>query len=255
MLILGSLFLEDSKVKNSLIVFKPSFQILFKDKVNLTLAFIPVFIGVVLYGLLGTWLFGTLVEQGTKWIEELSGSGAVGGVFTWILGAIFTVILYFVVSWTFVLIITILASPFNDMLSRRVEKISKGQELETFAASFAIIGSTFIMTLGNEIKKVSFILILSLVAFSLGYIPLLTPISILISVLLLAIGFVDYSWSRHNIPFKNCFSDVKKNIINYSFGGGFFFILVTIPIVNLIVSSWATSYFTLLWVRNNESGH
>jgi CysZ protein len=241
-------------VRNSLIVFKPSFQILFKDKVNLTLALIPMLIGIMLYAFIGTWLFGSLVDQGTKWITELTGSGTAGGIFTWILAAIFTVILYFVVSWTFVLLITILASPFNDMLSRRVERISKEQDLETFAASFAIIGSTFIMTIGNEIKKILFILILSLVSFSLGYIPLLTPLSIMISVLLLAIGFIDYSWSRHSIPFASCFSDVRKNLINYSFGGGFFFLLITIPIVNLIVSPWATSYFTLLWIKNNEPG-
>ena len=139
------------------------------------------------------------------------------------------------------------------MLSRRVEKISKGEQLESFSASFSIIGTTFIMTLGNEIKKILFILILSLVAFAFGYIPLLTPLSIFISVLLLAIGFIDYSWSRHNIPFKSCVGDLKKNILNYGFGGGFFFILISVPVINLIVSPWATSYFTLLWLENNES--
>lgn len=242
-------------MRNSLIVFKPSFQSLFRDKVNLTLAAIPVLIGMIIYILLGTWLYGSVIEQGTKWVNELTGSGTTAGIFAWLLGAILTILMYFIVSWTFVLIITVLASPFNDMLSRRIEKLTKGEELESFAASFAIIGTTFIKTLGNEIKKIIFILVLSLLAFAFGYIPILTPVSILISVLLLAIGFVDYSWSRHSIPFRSCVSDVKKNLINYSFGGGFFFILISVPIINLIVSPWATSYFTLLWLKNNEYSH
>jgi uncharacterized protein involved in cysteine biosynthesis len=65
-------------------------------------------------------------------------------------------------------------------------------------------------------------------------------------------GFVDYSWSRHNIKFKDCLKDIRGHIFGYSLGGVFFFVLVSIPIINLIVSPLATSYFTLLWLENNE---
>lgn len=239
-------------LKDALVSFKPSVQNIFSDKVNFILALIPILIGIILYILLGSWVFGSLMEQGSAWIEELTGEGTTGSILTYIAGIILAALLYLIVSWTFVLIVTVVASPFNDMLSRRTEKKMKGEELESFSASFTIIGSTFFKTIFNELQKISFILILSLLAFTLGYIPLLTPVSLIITVLLLAVGFVDYSWSRHNIPFKMCFTDLKSNLVNYGFGGAFFFVLISIPIINLIVSPWATSYFTMLWVRNNE---
>ncbi len=239
-------------LKDALVSFKPSVQNIFQDKINFILALIPIIIGIVLYVLLGSWVFGSLMEQGNAWIEGLTGEGATGSILTVIAGIILSVLLYLIISWTFVLIVTVVASPFNDMLSRRTERKMKGEELESFAASFAIIGSTFFKTIFTEIQKISFILVLSLLAFAMGYIPLLTPISLIITVLLLAVGFVDYSWSRHNIPFGMCFKDLKSNFLNYGFGGAFFFVLISIPVVNLIVSPWATSYFTMLWVKNNE---
>ena len=92
-------------------------------------------------------------------------------------------------------------------------------------------------------------IILSLI---FGYIPILTPISILITVLLLAMGFIDYSWSRHDISFSDCKIDLRRNFLSYAIGGGVFMVIVSVPIINIIVPSLATSYFTVLWIKNNE---
>ena len=239
-------------MKNSLISFSPSIKNITKDRVNFILAVIPVVIGIILYMFLGSWVYGTLMDQGRLLIESYISSGSLGEVVYWLVATIFTIVLYFLVNWTFVLIITILSSPFNDMLSSRIEKKLQGRELESLGSSFSYIAKNFLLTLVTEIKKVTFIIILSLVSFVFGYIPLLTPISIFISVMLLAIGFIDYSWSRHEVNFKDCLSDLRKNVVNYGIGGAFFFILISIPIVNLVVSPWATSYFTTLWIKNNE---
>ena len=240
-------------IKNSLSAFKPSVHNIFKDKVNFILALIPIMIGVILYITLGAWVYGSLMDQGRALIEQYISEGALGSFVYYIVATIFTILLYFVINWTFVLIVTVMASPFNDLLSSRTEKKLRGEKLDSFTESMNIIGSTLIKTLFNEIKKVSFILVLSLISFVLGYVPLLTPFSLLITVLLLSVGFIDYSWSRHRISFASCVGDLRRNLISYGFGGTFFFILVSIPIVNLIVSPWATSYFTILWIKNNES--
>lgn len=242
-------------MRNSLSSFKASIDNIFSDRVNLILAIIPIVIGIVLFTVFGSWVYGSLMDQGQAYIEHYVSEGSMGKIVYYLVATILTIMLYFVINWTFVLIVTILASPFNDMLSSRTEKKLKGEELESFSESFVKITKNFILTIFNEIKKVGFILILSVISFVLGYIPLLTPISVFITVLLLAIGFLDYSWSRHNIVFKSCLNDVRKNLLNYSLGGGFFFVLVSIPVINLIVSPWATSYFTILWVKNNERRH
>ena len=240
-------------IQNSLKAFKPSIQNIISDRVNFILALIPIIIGILLYIFLGAWIFGSLMDKGRTLIEQYVSQGTLGSFAYYIVATIFTVLLFFIINWTFVLIVTVLASPFNDILSSRTEKKIKGEELNTLAESMSIIGSTMFKTLFNEIKKVSLILILSLASFILGYIPLLTPISVVITVLLLAAGFVDYSWSRHRISFSSCVGDLRRNLVGYGFGGAFFFILVSIPIINLVVSPWATSYFTVLWVKNNES--
>jgi len=197
--------------------------------------------------------YGTVMAEGKALIDQYITGDTLSGIVYYLVAAIFTIMLYFLINWTFVLIISLISSPFNDMLSSRVEKIHRGQALDSFGESFTKIGSKFFSTIFNEIKKIIFIVVLSLISLVFGYIPLLTPLSVLITVLLLAIGFIDFSWSRHKLSFGSCFNDIRKHFLGYSFGGGFFFILISVPIVNLIVSPLATSYFTILWIKNNES--
>lgn len=239
-------------IKNAVTSFKPAFANIFRDKVNFTLTAIPVFIGIILFILIGSWVYGDLMEQARSMVTQYVSEGAVGSFITYITMMIMTVLLYFVFSWTFVLIVAVISSPFNDVLSSRTEKILKGEELDTLVESFSLVGKGFVSTIFNEIKKVTFIILLSLLSLVFSFIPLLTPISVFITVLLLAVQFVDYSWSRHGLTFKSCFKDMKSNFVDYGLGGGFFFLLVSIPIINLIVPPVATSYFTILWVKNNE---
>lgn len=232
--------------------FSPAYQLILKDKVSLLLALIPILIGLALYIFVGQAYFSTLIEYGQSYIEKNLSDGTFGQVLYYLVVAVLTVALYFIVNWTFVLVLSIIASPFNDLLSSRIEKVYLGKELPSLGESFQGMFQEVIHTVFNEVKKMTLILVLSLLAFVIGYIPLLTPISIFITVILLAAGYVDYSWSRHNMPFKECRSDISGNIFSYGIGGFFFMIIVSIPIINIIVPSLATSYFTILWVKNNE---
>lgn len=239
-------------IQNALTSLKPAVKNILGNKVNTFLALIPVFLGILIYIFLGAWVYGTVMAEGKALIDQYITGDTLSGIVYYLVAAIFTIMLYFLINWTFVLIISLISSPFNDMLSSRVEKMHRGEKLDSFGESFTIIGSKFLSTIFNEIKKIAFILILSIVSLVFGYIPLLTPLSVLITVLLLAIGFIDFSWSRHRLSFGSCFNDLRKHLVGYSFGGGFFFILISVPIINLIVSPLATSYFTILWIKNNE---
>lgn len=240
-------------IKNAVTTFKPAFGNVFRDKVNFILTAIPIFIGILAYALLGTWVYGSVMTEGKALIDQYVSEGSLGSIVYYFVALILSVLLFFIVNWTFVLLVSVVSSPFNDVLSRRTEKIMKGENLETLVESFTLVGQNFVATIFNEIKKVAFILILSIVAMVFGYIPILTPLSVVITVLLLAVQFVDYSWSRHGLTFGSCLKDMKSNLIDYGLGGGFFFLLVSVPIINLIVPPVATSYFTILWVKNNES--
>src|SRR5690606_12579225 len=147
--------------------------------------------------------------------------------------------------------ISVIASPFNDMISSRIEKIINGQPLPSLGPAFNSIFKDIFFTIFNEIRKLSVIFLVTIFALVLNFIPLLTPISLFLTVLLVAVAYLDYSWSRHNMILKACLKDVSGNFLTYAVGGAFFFFLISIPVLNLLVPSWATSYFTMVWVKNN----
>lgn len=240
-------------LKPALTSVNPAIKSITKNKVNLLLASIPVVLGIIIYWLLGSWIYETVMSYGNQLIEQYVSKDSWGAVLYNIAAVLMGVMLFFFVNWTFVLVVTLLASPFNDLLSSRIEKQLLGQEILPLGPSFKLLIGKIFYTLFNEIKKISFIIILSAFSFTFGYIPILAPIGVFIAVLLLSVEFLDYSWSRHDLRFRDCLKDLKGNVLGYSLGGGFFFMLVAVPILNLAVPALATSYFTVLWVKNNRA--
>ena len=219
---------------------------------NLILTLFPIVVGIILYVLMGRYILSEGMSYGNALISEYLSNDTASGVLSFIVATLLSILLFFFVNWTFVLILSIIASPFNDMLSSRIEKLLRSEKPQNLKESIGQIIKRIGGVIFTELKKVIVILILSLLAFVFGYIPVLTPLSVLISVLLLAISFLDYSWGRNDWTFQDCKRDVLKNILSYSLGGGFFMIVVSIPFVNIIVPPLATSYFTILWLKNNE---
>lgn len=221
---------------------------LFGNKVNFILAMIPVVIGVLVYVLLWNWLFNGLLPQGQAWVSTYFSSDTMGDIIYYLLVGLVSVVMYLVVSWTMVLIISLIASPFNDLISSRIEKLARGEEPIKIEEGIKKMMAKLVGTLFNELKKVLMILLFTVIALVLNLIPILVPVGLLITSILFAIQFVDYSWSRHDIPSKKCFQNAKKNWIPYSISGFGFLFLSTIPVVNLFLPSYATSYYTVLWL-------
>lgn len=239
-------------IKNALTSLKPASQQILKDKINILLALVPIIIGILIYYFMGTWIYGTVMEQGQVMIKDYVSEGMLGDFVYYIVAAILTIMMYFLVNWTFVLIVSAIASPFNDMLSTRIENKLEGKKPQTLQQSFGQIVKNLTKTVVNELKKISFIFGLSLLVLVFGFFPILTPLSVFISVLLLSIQFLDYSWARHDLSFGACVKDIRRHIVGYALGGAFFFVIVSIPVINLIVPPLATSFFTILWMKNSE---
>lgn len=165
------------------------------------------------------------------------------------------VLLYYIINLTFIMVISVIASPFNDLLSARIEKQYLGKKLPNFSESMKLVSGNFIKTIFTEIKKITIILGISVLIVFTGFFPFFAPVSIILGAMVLSIEYIDFSWSRHSLEFKDCKKDFKKNVFSYSFGGLFFMILITIPLLNIVVPCLATSYFTILWVKNNENSH
>jgi CysZ protein len=220
-----------------------SFNIYKKDKLIILLSLVPIIIGLAFYYYLGNIFYGDLLNLGNEYLKTSVGNDKLGSVLTWIFTAVLTVALFFLVNWTFVLFVSIVASPFNDLISGRVEKALMGK-IEDSVDSDRFF-KKFFKIIFNEAKKISLILVLSLIAFIIGlFFP---PLAFIISAMLLAISFLDYSWSRKDLAFGECVSDVKGSFLNYMLSGCAFMGLISIPIVNLFVLPYAIVYYSVLY--------
>lgn len=232
--------------------FGKALSIMFRDKVILLLSLIPIVVGSLVYFFAGQWLYSDFLKMGRGWIEQSLGSGSLTSILYYLLVVLVTIALYFVISWTFVIVVSIFAAPFNDIISSRVERIIGGKQPTSFNESFkrmlGRIGKIFV----NEIKKIIFIIVLNSLAFVLSFIPILVPVSMAISAILMGVAFIDYSWSRHEWSFANCFSDLRRSLIPYTLGGGIFLAIISVPFVNLLAYPYGIVYFTVLFSEKNR---
>jgi len=227
--------------------FPLAFKMIFKDPINLLLSLFPTGIALALYFL----SINTIYRNSDRFITMFRGyvyTSDQADIFAKVLTAVLILFIFLIMSWTFIILVGIIAAPFNSMLSSRIEKklllqIEDRDKAETLSKIGQSLGQTF----KNELKKLIFIVFVAAIAFVLNLFPLFYPVGIFLIAVLFAVQFVDYSWSRHEMHFGSCLKDVLKNIFPYSISGFFFLLLVTIPIINTLVPALATSYYTVLW--------
>ncbi len=242
-------------MKNALKVYHQALGYFFKDKWLILLGLVPVSIGIALYSVVGTWMYTDLLAMGESWVKGMVSDGALGNFLYAVLIALVTIGLYFLISWTFVLVVSILASPFNEVMSARVERLILDETPADVSESFGKMLKKIVFILANEFKKVFLIALFSLIAFIFSFFPIFFPISVFISALLLASQFLDYSWSRHDVKMGDCFKEVRSNVLGYGLSGVGFLFVITIPVINLFALPFAVVYYSALRTINQLDEH
>lgn len=232
--------------------FPTALRLLYSDPINLMLVLIPTLIALSIY------IFGiSFIIQNSGYYGAVLADFFQDRETASILGKTLTVLLvlfvFLLMSWTFVFVVGLIAAPFNSMLSSRIEKllVKAPVELNKKRALKEVLNS-LAQTFKNEFKKFSFIGSGLILALLLNLIPLFYPIALFIMSLLLAVQFIDYSWSRHDLSWDKCLKDVASNLFSYAGAGFFFLLLVTVPIISAFVPALATSYFTVLWLNQQN---
>lgn len=240
-------------MKGILKAFPLAFKVIFTDPVNFVLSIFPTTIALILY-------LVTIVSayrNSDRLVAMFRGyiySSDQATFLAWLVTGILMIFIFFVMSWTFVIVVGIIAAPFNSLLSSRIEQklVQKVYMDEDQAKALKKVKMSMGQTFKNEAKKLVFIAIVAVMAFLLNLFPLFYPLGIFLVAILVAVQFVDYSWSRHDMHFGECFKDVLKNLLPYSTSGAIFLLLVAIPIVNAFIPALATSYFTVLWLHRQK---
>ena len=235
-------------MKHVLSSWSEALRFLFKDPVNLMLFLIPASLALLLYAMLGGWV----LTNGMGWAEGLIAkyviSQSAGAILYYIITGLLIFLFFLLVNWTFVLCLGILASPFNDMISGRIEKKMRGGVVsEDKSKSLNELLAKLSRTLKNELKKILVILLFTVLATGLNFIPVLYPFALMLLALLMSAQFLDYSWSRHEMGAGACFKDMLKHLPSNLVAGLMFLALIAVPFINALVPALATSYYTVLW--------
>jgi CysZ protein len=232
--------------------FSSTLDIFKKDKIILMFGFIPISIGLILYAFFGNWIITDIMIKIKNWIEGFI-SNDLGSILYYIIFFSISLIFLFIVNWTFVLVVSIISSPFNDIISERVESFKNKSDLEGLPQNLKKIFKNLLKNTMNEIKKVLLIFSLTMIILFVDiFIPFLAPLGLLLSALLLSSSFLDYSWSRHNTPFKNCVRELKNYFFIYSFSGAVFMFLFALPVINLFALPFGIVYYTLLFCEQKD---
>ncbi len=233
--------------------FPVAIKMILTDPVNFVLSLFPTVIALLIYFLTITGVY----RNSDRLVSFFRGYAYTPDQATWIakiLTAILLIFVFFIMSWTFVLLVGIISAPFNSLLSSRIEQklVTRIIMDENQKHAMEQVKSGMRQTFKNEFKKLIFLVCVATVAFFLNMFPLFYPLGVFLIATLLSVQFIDYSWSRHNMTFAACLKDATVNIVPYFISGAIFLGLVAIPVVNALVPVLATSYFTVLWLHRQK---
>ncbi len=232
-----------------------AFGVLKSDKISMLYGLIPLILGFTLFYFVGNYLYNDLLDLGKNYIEQNISSTGWASAFYYLIVGILTVLFFFLINWGFVLVVSLIASPFNDLLSSRVEKLVSGGELSGLGKDFEKAIGKFFFVIINEVKKVVFIILLTILSFAMGLVPLVGPVlSTLMAAVLISIQFLDYNWARHDLSLGQCVKDYRKTPFVYSASGLIFVFLLSIPIINIFCLPLAVVYFTILFTKKSNRG-
>ena len=240
-------------MKGILKAFPLSIKMILTDPVNFMLALFPTLVALAIYFLSIVGIYRNS-DQISVMLRGYLNSPDQASILAKVLTAILIIFVFFIMSWTFVIVVGIISAPFNSLLSSRIEQklVQRVIMDENHAHAIEQVRSTLAQTFKNEFKKVVFLVLVAGVAFVLNLFPLFYPIGVFLIATLLSVQFVDYSWSRHDMHFGACMKDIGQNVVPYFISGAIFLALVAVPIVNALVPAFATSYFTVLWLYRKK---
>jgi CysZ protein len=177
------------------------------------------------------------------WVAPLR---ALAWLARWILVGAFAAAIYL----TFTLVGGVIASPFLDALSRRVERLHTGSVFEQDGAGLAGALRASARIAWEEAKRTAFFLSVQAVLFALSFVPGLqivtVPAALLFAALFLPLDYAGYILDRQGVSFRTRARWVwgRKGIVG-SFGiAGM--ISYGLPGLNFLALPWLVTAATLL---------
>jgi len=207
---------------------------------------IPFLINLVIFSSALWWgyyvLDKILVRKLPNWLEWLS----------WLLIPAFSLSGLLIIFYGFTLIANLLGSPFNSVLSEKVERKLGGQLINP-KSSLIGLASGGVKSVFSEIKKLTYLVLWAIPLLSLFLIPginFIAPFSWgLFSAWMLALEYSDYPMGNHQFSLRKERKILRENkALAWGFGGGIL-LLTLIPVLNFFAMPVGVAAATALWVE------
>ncbi|WP_213875249.1 sulfate transporter CysZ [Pseudomonas sp. dw_358] len=170
----------------------------------------------------------------------------------YILWPLFVVLVIFMVFFTFTMLANVVAAPFNGFLSEKVEVVVRGTD-DFPPFSWTELIAMVPRTLSREMRKLGYFLPRALALFVLSLIPVVNvvaaPLWLLFGVWMMAIQYIDYPADNHKMSWQDMLAWLRNKRWQSLGFGGIVYLVLLIPLVNLLMMPAAVAGATLFWVR------
>ena len=224
-----------TEVSHGFYCFIKGMRWLLKHPSSLLIVFIPMILGIGCLAA-GVSLFFTYDDLIIDWLLFEKPEGFWGVSLYYVCLALLYVSSLIATLLVSVLLVNIVASPFYDIVSMRVEEDISGRK----PPEISIWESIKLM--GEELKKV---LAIATISLALLIIPGINFVGIVLAAGLVAWDFYDYPFARRGLSFRNRFGYLFKDIWSI-LGMGVWFM---IPFVQFLIMPLAVAGGTMLAVR------
>lgn len=185
------------------------------------------------------------------WIEHLTGWLPDWLSFlSWLIGLLAAILVVLVVLYVFTIVANLVAAPFNAILSIKVEERLTGRAPQTSTA-FHIV---FARSLWREIAKILYFLprILGLLLITLipGVNAMAPFLWVLFGAWMMTVEFTDYGADNNEVPFGELRIRLGRSRFQALMFGLLAYVLLAIPLLNLVLIPAAVAGGTVFWVRN-----
>lgn len=193
------------------------------------------------------------VRQFDIWVEAfMPGLPEWLAFLEYLLWPLFVGLVLLIIFFTFNLLATTLAAPFNGFLAEKVEVVVRGEDhFPSF--SWGELIAMVPRTVGRELRKLAYFLPRALALLIFSFIPVLNLIApflwLLFGVWMMAVQYIDYPADNNKLGWNEMLAWLRERRWQSLSFGGITYAALLVPGLNLLIMPAAVAGATLLWVR------
>ena len=173
----------------------------------------------------------------------------------YVLWPMFALLVLVIMFFTFTMMANLLAAPFNGFLSEKVEGVVRGTDLSP-PFNWSELLAMVPRTISRELRKLAYFPPRAIALLLLSLIPginiVATPLWIVFGVWMMAVQYIDFPADNHKLGWNEMLAWLREKRWQSLGFGGMTYLVLLIPVGNLLAMPAAVAGATLFWVREGN---